>query len=573
MRATELFMPTLKEDPADAEAISHKLLVRGGFVRQLAAGIYIFLPLGWRVLGRINQILREEMNAIGGVELSMPTMHPAEVWQQSGRYDDIGAEMFRLTDRNERPMVLAMTHEEVFTWLAAHELRSYRDLPQIWYQIQIKFRDEPRAKGGILRVREFLMKDSYSFDLDFEGLEESYNKHIIAYDNIFARCGLKFYRVESDPGMMGGATAHEYMAPTPAGEDRVALCPQCGYSANLELARSLASAPEAFAPDTIPDVPTEVETPERRTIAQVSEFLGIPASSLIKSLLVIADDEQPVLALVRGDHELHEGKLARVLQKEIRPAHPEEVAEILGVEVGFVGPLGLPQRVRVIADQALAPEGPGGERPYVVGANKPHMHLLGVRLGRDLTPELADIREARAGDTCLECGGPLTIEQVLEVGNIFKLGLKYSLPMKATVLDEEGKERPVVMGSYGIGPARIAAGAVEQHYDERGIIWPKTIAPFDVHIVQVQSQNELQAQVAESLHDSFQEEGLECLWDDRTERAGVKFADADLIGCPVRVTVGKRVQEGVVEVQARAGGERSEVSVKEALEAVRELMS
>ncbi len=562
MRASQLFMPTLKDDPSDAEAASHKLLVRGGFVRQFAAGIYIFLPLGWRVMERVNRIIREEMDAIGALELSMPTIHPAEVWQQTGRYYDIGAEMFRLKDRGDRDMVLAMTHEEVFAWLAGRELRSYRDLPQIWYQIQTKFRDEPRPKGGVLRVREFLMKDSYSFDIDVEGLEVSYAKHIEAYDRIFTRTGLRFYRVESDPGMMGGLGAHEYMADSPAGEDRVALC-ECGYAANVELARSIALPPSA---EEVTDLegsegPVEVSTPNTRTIAEVSSLLGIPASGLIKSLLMISDG-QPVLAMVRGDQELRERKLERVLGASFRPAHPEEVKEITGTEGGFLGPVGL-SGVRLLADLSLAPDGPGGARGYVTGANKLHAHLRGVVLGRDAQVEFVDLHEATSGEGCPECGGVLRIEQVIEVGNIFKLGTKYSDPLGVTVLDEDGVERPVIMGSYGIGPARIMATAVEQGNDERGIVWPKAIAPFDVQLVQVQAADETQTAVAAEVYFMLGEQGWDVLWDDRDVRAGVKFADAELIGAPVRVTVGKLAAHGVVEVQPRAGSERQEVALAE----------
>jgi prolyl-tRNA synthetase len=558
-------MPTLKEDPSDAEAVSHKLLVRGGFVRQFASGIYIFLPLGWRVMARINRIIREEMDAIGALELSMPTIHPADVWQQTGRYFDIGGEMFRLKDRGGRDMVLAMTHEEVFAWLAARELRSYRDLPQIWYQIQLKFRDEPRPKGGILRVREFLMKDSYSFDVDVEGLERSYAKHILAYDRIFERTGLRFHRVESDPGMMGGAQAHEYMAASAAGEDRVVLCGSCGYAANIELARSIAAAPEGDVSDRL----EEVSTPERRTIKDVAEFLGVPRSSLIKSLLLVAGDER-VMVLVRGDQELHERKLERYLGTEVRPAHPDEVRETTGAEVGFVGPVGLD--VRMVADQSLAPDGPGRGRPYITGANKAHTHLMGVVLGRDARPEWADLREAAEGERCVECGADLRVEQVIEVGNIFKLGTKYSVPLGATVLDEEGGETPIVMGSYGIGPARIAAAAVEQSHDERGIVWPKAIAPFDVHMVQVQAADEEQTGAAQSLYTSLGVAGWEVLWDDRDERPGVKFKDAELIGCPVRVTVGRRAAEGVVEIEPRCGeAGRREVAVEDIPAVVAEL--
>lgn len=555
MKASRLFMPTLKEDPSDAEAASHKLLVRGGFVRQFASGIYIFLPLGWRVMERVNRIIREEMDAIGALELSMPTLHTAEVWQQTGRYYDIGGEMFRLKDRSGRDMVLAMTHEEVFAWLASRELRSYRDLPQIWYQIQLKFRDEPRPKGGILRVREFQMKDSYSFDVDAAGLEASYAKHIHAYDRIFQRSGLAFHRVESDPGMMGGAQAHEYMAPSSAGEDRVVLCDSCGYAANIELARSVPPAPPGDAGDTL----VEVDTPEQRTIREVSAFLELPESLLIKSLVMVAGEER-VLVLVRGDHELHERKLERHLGVEVRPAHPEEVVESTGTAVGFVGPVGV--RLRVVADQALAPAGSDEGPTYAVGANKVHTHLKGVKPGRDFEAEYADLREAAAGDLCVECGAGLRVEPAIEVGNIFKLGTKYSAPLGASVLREDGTETPIVMGSYGIGPARIAAAAVEQSHDERGIIWPKAIAPFDVHLVQVQAADESQSSVAASLYAGLAARGWEVLWDDRDERPGVKFKDAELIGCPVRVTVGRRAAEGVVEVEPRVGADgRREVAV------------
>ena len=562
MRATALFMPTVKEDPSDAEAISHKLMVRGGFVRQFASGIYMMLPLGWRVMQRINRIMREEMDAIGAQELSMPTLQPADVWQATGRYSAIGDEMFRFKDRGDRDMVLAMTHEEVFAWLAARELRSYRDLPQVWYQIQLKFRDEPRPKGGVLRVREFLMKDSYSFDVDYEGLDVSYAKHIEAYDKIFERCGIDVFRVESDSGFMGGAQAHEYMAPSAAGEDRVALCDGCGYAANVELARSVAGPPADPASEAMDTTRQEVATRDQRTIDEVSVFLGIPPSSLIKSLVYVAGDE-PVMVLVRGDHALHEGKLARHLKREVRPAHPDEVKEVAGAEVGFVGPVGV--SVRTIADESLRPEGVGGLRAYAAGANKEHTHVTGVVVGRDFQAEFADLREAAEGDTCWQCGGPLRVEQVIEVANIFKLGTKYSVPLGATILDEAGQERPIVMGSYGIGPGRIAAAAVEQANDSRGIVWPKNIAPFDVWLVQVQAKDPVQTDVASQLHDALGAAGLEVLWDERDERPGVKFADAELIGCPVRITVGKKAGEGIVEVEPRTGGSREEVPVAEAV--------
>ncbi|MCE5254765.1 MAG: proline--tRNA ligase [Actinomycetia bacterium] len=594
MRATALFMPTVKEDPADAEAVSHKLMVRGGFVRQFASGIYIMLPLGWRVMQRVCRIIREEMDGIGALEVSMPTLHPADVWQASGRYDAIGQEMFRLQDRSGRDMVLAMTHEEVFTWLASRELRSYRDLPQIWYQLQLKFRDEPRPKGGVLRVREFLMKDSYSFDLDEAGLDRSYEKHIGAYDRIFERCGLDVYRVESDSGFMGGAQAHEYISPSPAGEDRIALCEACGYAANVELARSVARPPEEAVPVSGQAEPREVATPERRTIEEVSAFLHISPASIMKALVYVAGG-RPVMALVRGDHSLHESKLARYLKAEVRPALPEEVVAATGAEVGFVGPVGLPggNSLRIIADESLRPGGssgtpgapgfpsvtPGthgaagaafaGAHEYVAGANKPHTHLVGVVVGRDFQAEFTDLREAQQGDGCPECGRPLTIKQGIEVANIFKLGTKYSKPLGATVLDEAGQERPIVMGSYGIGPARIAAAAVEQQHDERGIIWPKAIAPFDVYLVQIQAKDPVQSAIAGTVYDALSAQGWEVLWDERDERPGSKFADADLVGCPVRVTVGKKAADGLVEVQSRRGGRREEVAVDDCAPTVR----
>jgi prolyl-tRNA synthetase len=577
MRATALFMPTVKEDPADAEAISHKLMVRGGFVRQFASGIYVFLPLGWRVMARVFKILREEMDAIGALELSMPTLHTADVWQATGRYGAIGQEMFRLQDRSGRDMVLAMTHEEIFAWLAARELRSYRDLPQIWYQLQLKFRDEPRPKGGVLRVREFVMKDSYSFDLDEAGLEESYQKHIGAYDRICSRCGIEYYRVESDSGFMGGAQAHEYIAPSSAGEDRIAVCGACGYAANVELARSVAGAAELAVggADCAGGAPREVQTPERRTIEEVSAFLKVPATGIIKALVYMAGDDA-VMALVRGDHSVHESKLARHLKKEVRPASPEEVKAATGAEVGFVGPVGLSgtKKLKLVADEALRPGADGAGqvlREYATGANKAHTHLKGVVVGRDFQPEYADLREAQQGDGCPECGKALAVKQGIEVGNIFKLGTKYSGPLGASVLDESGAERTVIMGSYGIGPARLAAAAVEQHADERGVVWPKSIAPFDIHMVQVQVKDETQTKVATALHDQLCGEGWEVLWDDRDQRPGFKFADAELIGCPVRVTVGKKAGEGVVEVEPRGGGERQEVTLEECPVTVRRI--
>jgi len=558
MRWSKSLVPTLKEDPADAEAISHKLMVRAGLVRQLAAGIYVYLPLGQRVMDKINAIIREEINAIGGQEITMPVLHPAELWQQSGRWDAIGDEMFRLKDRYQRDLCLGMTHEEVIAWIAAHEMHSYRDLPQLWYQIQTKERDEARPRSGVLRTREFVMKDSYSLDRDMAGLGVQYEAHRQAYCKIFDRCGLRYVVVESDPGMMGGAGSHEFMAQSPAGEDQVALCGSCGYAANLELAASRPPAP-AFAAWTLEEVPT----PNARTITEVSALLQIEPALTIKSLVLVGKDG-PVLALVRGDHQLRERKLERVLGP-FRPAHPDEVRDAVGVEPGFVGPVGL--SIRIIADACLR------TGCYVVGANKPDAHLRGVIPGRDFPAEFADLHEAKAGDGCGRCGAPLAIERVIEVGNIFKLGTKYSVPMRAVYLDEQGQEQPIVMGSYGIGPARIAAAAVEQNHDKNGIIWPHTIAPMQIHLLVVNSKEPKMATVAERLYGEMNGAGMEVLYDDRDERPGVKFKDADLLGLPLRVTVGSRaVKEGLVEIRRRRTGEEITEPPSQVLAAIRRLL-
>jgi len=554
MRYSHLFIPTLKEAPGDAEAVSHKLMVRAGYVRQLAAGLYIYLPLGIRVMEKINRIIREEMNAIGGQEVTMPVLNPAELWQQTGRWDTIGDEMFRLKDRGGRDMCMAMTHEETMTWLAAHDIRSYRDLPQIWYQLQTKLRDEARPKSGVLRTREFVMKDSYSFDRDEAGLDKSYQIHLEAYKKMYSRCGLKFYVVQSDTGMMGGSMAHEFMAPSPAGEDEVALCDACGYAANVELAGSVPKTPK-FADEKN----EEVSTPEKRTIDEVTRFLKVTPDLLLKSILVISDKE-PVLALVRGDQTLHEKKLMKIIGPH-RPAQKEEVKEVLGVPAGFIGPMG--HTVRKIADTSLQ------EGLYIAGANKEGFHVKGVKAGRDFEAEFSDIHLAAVGDSCVQCGKPLRIERVIEVGNIFKLGTKYSVPLKANYLDESGNEKPIIMGSYGIGPARIAAAAVEQGNDENGIIWPLAIAPYQALIVPVNVKDEKIMDAAEEIYAALEEKGFEVLLDDRDERAGVKFKDADLIGIPHRVIIGeKNLKEGVVELKERKTGSTEKVPLAEAVDRV-----
>ncbi len=537
MRLAKSLVPTLREDPADAEALSHKLMLRAGLVRQLGAGIYVYLPLGHRVHERITAIIREEMNAIGGQEITMPVIHPAEIWQKSGRWEGI-PEMFKLKDRWGRDMVLGMTHEEVIAWLAAREIRSYRDLPQIWYQIQTKERDEARPRSGVLRTREFVMKDSYTLDPDVAALDRSYAAHEAAYRKIFERCGLRFYVAHSDTGMMGGLGAHEFLAPCAAGEDEIARCASCGYAANVEIARGVPAAP------VFPDGGREeVATPNARTIAQVSGLLKIDPRLTIKSLLY-ATPAGFVLALVRGDHAIHERKLARAVGAEARPAQAEEIVQQLGAAAGSVGPVGA--RVPVIADEALR------QGTYVVGANREGVHLRGVAPGRDFEARFADLHTVAAGEACVQCGRPLAVEKVIEVGNIFKLGTRYSEALGAMYLDESGGEQPVVMGSYGIGPARIAAAAIEQNADADGIVWPAAIAPFQVHIVVVSLRDAGQVAAAEEIYRACRAAGLDALLDDRDERPGVKFKDADLLGMPVRVTVGNALaKEGVVEVKER----------------------
>lgn len=560
MRWSNLLIPTLKEDPTEAEAASHRLMIRSGMVRQLAAGIYCYLPLGQRVLDRINTIIREEMNRIGGQEITLPALHPAELWQQTGRWDEIGEEMFRLKDRGKRDMCLGMTHEEVITWLAVKEIRSYRELPQIWYQIQVKFRDEARPKSGVLRTREFHMKDSYSLDADEEGLGRSYEFHKEAYARIFGRCGLKFYVVDSDPGMMGGAGSHEFMAPSPAGEDEVVLCTSCGYAANIELASSKSPAP-TFPPWSSLE---ELATPGARSIEEVSNFLQIDPRLTLKTLMVMTG-EGPLLCLLRGDQLLEEKKLQRLVGP-FRLAHRDEVKEIAGVEVGFLSPLGL--ELPRLADETVA------EGVYVAGANREGYHVRGVVPGKHFSARYADIHHVQSGETCLQCGAPLAVERVIEVGNIFKLGTRYSTPVGAVYLDEKGQEHPIVMGSYGIGPARIAAAAIEQSHDQDGIIWPMSIAPFPVHLLTVNVKDETMRTVGDELYRQFVAAGVEVLYDDRDGRAGVKFKDADLLGIPYRVTVGSRaIREGQVEIRNRRTQEDALVPIAETVPHVQALLT
>jgi prolyl-tRNA synthetase len=544
-RATQLFFPTLRDDPADAEAISHKLLVRGAFIRQVSAGVWTFMPLGWRVHEKVVQIIREEMDAIGAQEMLMPVLTPAELWQATGRYES--PEVFKLRDRNDRELVLPLTHEETVTF-HAREMQSYRDLPQMLYHFQTKDRDEPRPRAGLLRVREFIMKDSYSFDRDEEGLERSFQLHKGAYDRIFERCALDVYYVQAESGLMGGSSSMDYLAPAETGENTLVTCERGDYAADLEIARGIPRAPEF--PETL-GAPSEVETPGVATIEDVAKLLGIDEAATSKAMPVVADGKV-VLGLVRGDDRLDEGKMAEALGSAYRPATEEEIRDAFGADPGSLGPVGV--ELEVVADEALR------DGQFVAGANRTGYHLRGVQAGRDFEPRFANIREAREGDACPECGGALRFQTAIEVGHIFKLETDYSVPLGATFLDEDGKEKPLVMGSYGIGPARTMAAIVEQHHDEHGIQWPRSVAPYDVHLIALPGLEEQAEEVARKLDEA----GDEVLLDDRDRRAGEKFADADLIGIPVRVTVGKKtLEDGAVDVRSRETGEERRATIEE----------
>jgi prolyl-tRNA synthetase len=553
-RLSTYFLPTEREPPADAEAVSHKLMVRAGLIRQVGSGLWSWLPAGWRVHQRIVEIVREEMNAIGGQELLMPVLHPAEPWRRSGRYPI--EELFKLKDRRGADMVLAMTHEEIVTLHVAAAVRSYRDLPMILYHFQVKERDEPRPRAGVLRTREFIMKDAYTFDRDREGLDEQYQKHVVAYDRMMDRCGLEWYRVEADVGMMGGFGAHEYMAPCGAGENDVALAP--GYAANLEVASAQAQ-PVSLPP--VLDAPEEVRTPGMTTVEAVAHSLGVASGALLKAFPVVVDGDAMKVVIVRGDHRVNEVKLAIALGSEFRPAHPDEVEARLGPP-GYIGPVGA--ALPILLDDAVAGGG------YVTGANKIDAHLRGVQPGRDFPFERVDVRTVVEGDTVN--GAAIRIEPAIEVGNIFKLGTRFSEPLGATYLDESGKEQLIWMGCYGFGPARAAAAAVEQYADEHGISWPRAIAPFDVELVGLGRAGTEEQALAERLYGELQGAGLRTLYDDREAGPGEKFADAELLGCPIRITVGRRtLAAGELEVQVRRGMEKRSVPIEGAAGAIADL--
>jgi prolyl-tRNA synthetase len=543
MRQSQLFLPTERQPPADAEALSHKFMIRAGLVRPIGAGLYSWLPAGWRVHEKVVQIIREEMDAIGGQEMLMPVMHPAELWKMTGRYGF--AEQFRLDDRKGAPHVLAMTHEEVVTFHVANAVKSYRQLPLILYHFQVKERDEPRPRAGVLRTREFIMKDSYTFDRDAEGLDVGYEKHAEAYARIYDRAGIEWYAVESDVGMMGGAAAHEFMAPCAAGEDDVALCE--GYAANVEIATAEAQPVEHTT------LTGELETPGQTTVEDVVSALGVQPGQLIKCFPIVTEQRGLVNVFVRGDHRVNEVKLRLALKEEFRPATADELA-------GPAGYLGPTDNVPSVFDRAIVPG------PYITGANRENTHVVfDVPEGERL-----DVRSVVAGDT--RGGQVIRIEPAIEVGNIFKLGTRYSEPLGATYLDENGKEQTIWMGSYGIGPARIAAAAVEQFADERGISWPSSIAPWDVHVIAAGKPGTDEAEAAAKLYDELRGAGLDVLLDDRREGAGAKFADAELLGVPIRLTVGKRsLESGSAESVRRRGQEQLDpIPLDSPVEAVRD---
>lgn len=565
MRLSQLLMPTLREVPADAEIPSHVLMLKAGLMRKLAAGIYVYLPLGKRVLKKVEEIVREEMDREGSQEVLMSALIPAELFKETGRWDVFGPEMFKLKDRNERDFCLGPTHEEVFTDLVRNEVKSYRQLPLILYQIQTKFRDERRPRFGVMRSREFIMKDAYSFDSDWEGLDESFNKMYRAYCRIFDRCGLKYLVVEADPGAMGGRDSKEFMVISSVGEAVIAYCDSCGYAANEEKAECLIESRDEEMLEI-----EKVYTPNVKTIEELVDFLKISPSKFVKTLIYKAKGKV-VAALVRGDRDINETKLLNVLgirEEELELADGPLVEEVTGAKVGFAGPLGLKGEVTLVVDSEIPQL-----RNFIVGANETDYHIKNVNYGRDFKGDIvADIKSVVEGDRCPRCGAPLKIARGIEVGHIFKLGTKYSEALGATYTDEEGNEKPIVMGCYGIGINRTVAAIIEQHHDEKGIIWPMSVAPYHVIVVPVNVSDEEQKQIAEKIYNKLLEEKLEVLIDDRDVRAGVKFNDADLIGIPVRVTIGKKVKEGIVEIKLREREEVEEVKVEEVVKRVKQIV-
>lgn len=564
MKMSKLYMPTLREVPSEAELPSHQLLLRAGMIRKLVSGVYSYLPLGMRVIKKVEDIVREEMDASGSQEVLMSAIQPAELWKESGRWEDFGPEMFRLYDRNQREFCLGPTHEEIFTDLIRHEVKSYKQLPLSLYQIQTKYRDEKRPRFGLMRAREFIMKDAYTFDIDEEGMRKSYEDMWKAYDRIFTRCGLKFKIVEGDSGAMGGSDSHEFMAMSEYGESWVAYCDSCDYAATDEKASCLYDL-DSIAEEKLE--PEKVHTPNAKTIEEVAKFFNASAESFVKTLLFMARDKV-VAVLIPGNRELNEIKLVKVLgvpEHELMMADEETVKAVTGAEVGFAGPMNLKKDIRIIVDSRVAKMS-----NFIVGANETDYHIKNINYGRDFEGEVVeDLLLVREGDKCPKCGAPLKMDRGIEVGNIFQLGLKYSKALNATFLDENGKEQFIYMGSHGVGVTRTASAVIEQYHDENGIIWPLSVAPYHVIVTVVNVKNEEQTALGEKLYNDLSKAGLEVLLDDRKERAGVKFKDADLIGIPIRITVGKRASEEVVEFSLRREGEKAEISVNEIIDRIK----
>jgi prolyl-tRNA synthetase len=579
---SQLFSQTLREAPADAEVESHRLLVRAGFIQQLAAGIFSYLPLAKRVLTKIEDIMREEINAIGGQEVTMPVVHPAEIWKETERWYQIGTEMGRFYDKSGRDMVLAMTHEEVVADLVRRTIHSYRQLPALVYHIQTKWRDDPRPRAGLIRVREFTMKDSYSLDMDMAGLDQQYRAHYQAYYNIFHRCGIPVQAFKSDVGMMGGSMAHEFMYLTPIGEDTLLVCDNCGYAANRQIARFTKTPAEAEG-----QLPLEkIATPEAKTIEDLANYLDVPKAKTAKAIFMVASiiqgiesDDRLVFAIVRGDMDLNETKLTNALTaKELRPAREDEIIAV-GAVPGYASPIEL-QDVLVVVDDAI-PNSPN----LVAGANEDGFHFLNVNYERDYKANIvADIAAAEDNSLCPECGQPMGVQRGVEVGNIFKLGTRYSESMGANFLDKDGKKKPVIMGSYGIGSGRLMASVAEEHNDEHGLIWPISVAPYQVHLVvldrkaklqeSIEDANDHPVEIAERMYEQFQSAEIEIMFDDREESPGVKFNDADLIGIPIRLTVSDRsLQAGGIEIKRRDQGEKTIVAQEEVISHVAMIIS
>ncbi len=561
MKWTKSFVITLREEPKEAESKSHRLLLKAGFIRQLASGIYSYLPLGWKAMLKVCAIIREEMDRIGGQELLMPALAPREIWEASHRWQEFGDDMFRLKDRKNKDLALCPTHEEIITQLATKSIRSYRDLPQIWYQIQAKFRDEPRPRFGVIRARQFIMKDSYSFDVDEAGLDKNYSLHKDAYSRIFKRCGLDHFIVEASGGLMGEGESNEFMARVKGGENSVALCTSCSYLANVEVANSV-SQNYSFPDQALRTVPT----PNMKTVEEVSSFLSVKPEQLVKSMVFVNNDGL-FMVLVRGDYEISEEKLRRVFGLEVRPANNDEVRQCFGADLGFIGPQNI-EGLKVFADEGLK-----NARGMVTGANRNDHHVTGLNLERDTKIiEYINVKLVKDGDLCSVCNSRLKLEETLELGHLFKLGTKYSMSLKAKYLDNKGLEKSIVMGSYGIGIERIVACICEQFGDDNSMVWPMSITPFEAVLTTVNIKDSACREISQKLYESLLSNGVEVLWDDRDENPGVKFNDRDLIGIPIGITVGpKGVKNNRVDVIVRKTGEKFEVTWQDATKKVMDI--